>query len=1347
MPSLKALHSHRASSPSQLFVADGRSAVWARSTTDDVSLSQLHKFWSGLSSAARRELLRIDKQALFEQVRKNLYCSRCHGLLVEGYAQIVSYGKNLQAGRLGYGNGSGACNKHLSEVGTNGEKSSLQDETRDPSVHPWGGLAATRDSMLTVLDCFLDGTPLEVFESARARERERELLYPDACGGGGRGWISQSSGSFGGSGRGHGMKETCALHTARLSCEALVDFWSALGEETRRSLLRMKEEDFIERLMFSACVRYRFDSKRFCRDCRRNVLREFKEMKELKRTRKEPRCTRWFCSADTAFRYEVSDSVVQVDWRDCFVGDGGSVYQHFEWALGTAEGKADILGFENVGLTESIYVEGLDLGNTAACYITVRGCKRDGRYTELLAKAHALKGQLCVHRRLIVGDGYVSITKGESIQRFFERAEETEEEEDDDSMDKDGNEVDGEGTRPQKHAKSPELARDFLLDAATVIFKEQVEKAFREGTARQNAHSIFVCLALSLLEERVRVACKEITTLEKQNKLLEEEEDEKREEEERRERRKLKEKEKKLRRKEKLKGKDREKDKCKSVANSSKTTPNGSVSGVSADIEDPEQNSADQDEESSLCDIDIISARPPSPDMAEARPSADGIKSESPPRDSLDLSSAALDIEDTLSMRDGNGAFIVERTKSSKIRSQGRQGQTSEGNRSGPSKREILDSGGVSRNPRRVAPTTTVENSTFQHKGTSRLGQAKNNGHRYEADGSKSLDSWHRRNGDAQLSLDDFLQCGCGGSQTNLRAKGNYRGAAKVCGKELPSKIGERVDSGGRGLSINVNYDMVYPQDKLDGSKGKVFTVLSAERNGEREQEKIDSDILEVARPGHSNSASAGELPGSHQNGRHQLPNRAFVHPANENGESSKSPWILLNSNTPVGPISRSTSFADRTVSHGNSKGISIRPTGRARPAGIVYQGKPGVATASTENTVGDLRPVGQALEQGQGPQISSNPVESNSSINVAKTQTTTGGDPPGQGGPASALDLPASDPGSDQSINVNEQAKLGVRGADSNCGTVAGNFVPPSEVEEISCNQPSDVALPPRPVTGSQFIAPEGKPGIGSKLVPRVFPSSDMSSQSAVRPLHMPTMIPAQIHVHPQSSFGYFQGHGSWGARNGVLPLPQPGGFLIPGSNGLTQSIGSLSPICLPPSVAQGTGVGHVSSLPNCLNTLQLRDSIFLSRFGSGPAPGGTDGRVPDPGESKGTSFVSVPETTTVIPTTDNVAPAETATSTSPYVAEGQKDDLNDSPVQVDTTGFSLFHFSGPVAVAQNEIEASALVPPSNESTSDKGLESLLDISKCGPSNDSSGGSADISTTAAEYSLFATAGKGLVFF
>ena len=56
-------------------------------------------------------------------------------------------------------------------------------------------------------------------------------------------------------------------------------------------------------------------------------------------------------------------------------------------------------------------------------------------------------------------------------------------------MDKDGNELDGECSRPQKHAKSPELAREFLLDAATVIFKEQVRSDSRQ----------FLCLSLYFL--------------------------------------------------------------------------------------------------------------------------------------------------------------------------------------------------------------------------------------------------------------------------------------------------------------------------------------------------------------------------------------------------------------------------------------------------------------------------------------------------------------------------------------------------------------------------------------------------------------------------------------------------------------------------------------------------------------------------------------------------------------------------------------------------------------------------------------------------------------------------------
>ncbi|KAI3743310.1 hypothetical protein L1987_61017 [Smallanthus sonchifolius] len=523
---------------------------------DDVCYNQLQKFWSELSLQARQELLRIDKQTLFEQARKNMYCSRCNGLLLEGFMQIVLYGKSLQQeGTFNQGSGNRLVTSKSQTVENVCLAIGGNDDVQDPSVHPWGGLTTTRDGTLTLLDCYIYSKYLKglqnVFDNARARERERELLYPDACGGGGRGWISQGMVGYG---RGHGTRETCALHTARLSVDTLVDFWSALGEETRYSLLRMKEEDFMERLM------YRFDSKRFCRDCRKNVIREFKELKELKRMRRETRCTCWFCVADSSFQYEVTLDTIHAEWHQNYA-DSKGIYDHYEWAVGTGEGKSDILDFENVGSNSRVQVNGLDLSGLNSCYITLRAWRTDGRCNEVSVKAHALKGQHCVHGRLVVGDGFVTITRGESIRRFFEHAEEAEEEEDDDSVDKDGNELDGECARPQKHAKSPELAREFLLDAATVIFKEQVEKAFREGTARQNAHSMFVSLALKLLEQRVIVACKDIITLEKQFKLLEEEEKEKRDEEERKERRRAKEKEKKLRRKERLRIKEQEKEK------------------------------------------------------------------------------------------------------------------------------------------------------------------------------------------------------------------------------------------------------------------------------------------------------------------------------------------------------------------------------------------------------------------------------------------------------------------------------------------------------------------------------------------------------------------------------------------------------------------------------------------------------------------------------------------------------------------------------------------------------------------------------------------------------------------
>ena len=85
-----------------------------------------------------------------------MYCSRCNGLLLEGFLQIVTYGKSLQQ------EGAGVhfpCSKPGSLKNQNNGGSSIcnmvQDEMQDPTVHPWGGLTTTREGSLTLMDCYL----------------------------------------------------------------------------------------------------------------------------------------------------------------------------------------------------------------------------------------------------------------------------------------------------------------------------------------------------------------------------------------------------------------------------------------------------------------------------------------------------------------------------------------------------------------------------------------------------------------------------------------------------------------------------------------------------------------------------------------------------------------------------------------------------------------------------------------------------------------------------------------------------------------------------------------------------------------------------------------------------------------------------------------------------------------------------------------------------------------------------------------------------------------------------------------------------------------------------------------
>lgn len=1263
MPGLcqkSAHHSHSSSTSTSSgggSVCNARNGIWSRSR-DDITFAQLHRFWSELPSSARQELLRIDKQSLFEQVRKNLYCSRCNGLLLEVFSQIVHYGKSIQqeAAYANIGGGPGQYRNH-NEIGSKLTVAISQDDTSDPSVHPWGGLTTTRDGVLTLLDCFLVGTSLEalqnVFDSARARERERELLYPDACGGGGRGWISQGTST---SGRGHGMKETCALHTARLSCEALVDFWSALGEETRSSLLRMKEEDFIERLMF------RFDSKRFCRDCRRNVLREFKELKELKRTRREPRCTIWFCVADTAFQYEVSDSAVQADWHECFAEAGG-MYQRFEWAVGTGEGKSDIFGFEDVGLCGNVQADGLALDNIVACYITLRAWKHDGRCTEISVKAHSLEGRLCVHRRLIVGDGYVTITKGESIRRFFEHAEETEEEEDEDSNDKEGNDLDAEGSRPQKHAKSPELARDFLLDAATVIFKEQVEKAFREGTARQNAHSIFVCLALGLLEERVHVACKEIITLEKQNKLLEEEAAEKREEEERKERKRLKEREKKLRRKEKLKEREREKDKNNGEFKHVSVS-HGFANGTNAQEEQACHSVA---EDAGSTNDDTIVARSASPDMLDARPSMDSVMETGDEKEE-DMSFSVTDMDGEVSSRDGNGAFIVGQSKSarrkSKIRKSPiletasvrifRKGPTSiETNIHVRSSERLLSNGYVE------IPARSIHSMQKQPKNmkSDNSGKADN-----RSNTVKCYEKFHWCNGRPHYRY-DYQFCGCNPQSSNKPTR--------------DSRIADRSDS---SLDMSKSFYRIgnhIPGPILDNCgayKGKTPAGMVSGGRGEVHHKKVweplESRHQAIKCPAQSNLSVNSIAPKSVACDKGENSDENPIQPS-----AKRSSVRQNNTSGTINGWSPSGAF----VSYGSERYSSVLNSCHCESDKMSNTSAHQMNNVNTEQASRPPIPVSMPTEN--------HVVQSTSNIPAKVDSSRQRRD--GNG----CMVTPSSQV-------VSEKIKCPpITGdfhcvSENGCGGISSNG---GSAFHVPCSKPSNDEAVDRQEGNSQFVVVSSPVlnHIGDNLQKKgpstshandgglaatknTLTTLEMTPQQQVLPVHIPTISSPMFPLHSPNQ-GYYQCSGAWPpvSGNGLLPFPQPNRFVFPGPGGFGLSSGRLPGFSLPyPSFQPFPSVLAPGQIPSLLHKTNA------VKFDNRPNPSrSVESEIEDVKICPG---INIPHQEKHIPLQES----SNGFSLSEVSSSQQEAISSNSPTH-DISAFSLFHFGGPAAAVTKESDS----------------------------------------------------------
>ena len=66
-----------------------------------------------------------------------------------------------------------------------------------------------------------------------------------------------------------------------------------------------------------------------------------------------------------------------------------------------------------------------------------------------------------------------------------------------------------------RHAETLDAAREALIDSVLVIFRGQIETAFREQTAGHNALLLFVTLTLQVMEEQLMNAFHDVTARER----------------------------------------------------------------------------------------------------------------------------------------------------------------------------------------------------------------------------------------------------------------------------------------------------------------------------------------------------------------------------------------------------------------------------------------------------------------------------------------------------------------------------------------------------------------------------------------------------------------------------------------------------------------------------------------------------------------------------------------------------------------------------------------------------------------------------------------------------------------
>ena len=459
-----------------------------RAAPDAARDAEVRAHWKQLSVAQRRAVATVRRKPLCERVRTT-FCSRCYGLAVQELDRVEREGVP-----------EGAAADVLAGADDNGKVAEL--ELLSEGKAAWGVLAPTGEGGACVLnEAHLQDGGMSVIQRWRARRAARQRHYAefgDVCGGD---WVRLKAGA-----------KVCSLHSRRMSCEALHRQWMEAPRRDRDELLRMSDEDFVERLDHHL-------RQNICSDCRGNVTRAFKEIKDLRRLPGGCRCNDAFCAPDQngTFWYEFTADSVSACW-EAHVSNPEKF--EWRWALGTLPGTTDVLPFAPTadgGRAARLEKTGLKLARRHYC-LSVCGTGPDGHTVAIQGRATAVD-EPCVHRYVLVGSGEVRLDTAESAMDTFQRAEEVLEEiEEEEAFEPED--------RKRMHAETPELARDTLADAAALIFTERIQNTICERCAQDNAAGLVTHAAVELIEERVWAAARDAKCEALQAELLAEEESE-----------------------------------------------------------------------------------------------------------------------------------------------------------------------------------------------------------------------------------------------------------------------------------------------------------------------------------------------------------------------------------------------------------------------------------------------------------------------------------------------------------------------------------------------------------------------------------------------------------------------------------------------------------------------------------------------------------------------------------------------------------------------------------------------------------------------------------------------------